>query len=222
MRQVLSNIVTISIEVITAILAFIWLQRTGEEEPKIVLVAAIGALITSILVRRTSNKPKITFYLESSGVQSSPTRVSRVTSRISQVSEMSGERDITRTYKLSIVNNSNNTAFNPELYIHQDYRKLIFTGNFSASEPIAPASKIEIILKYIKTIEGSPSDFENEIKIQFPKELDNSFRLLLSYQDENGKNHYTTLKIENSKPENRVHTDMDTGLVKVKVHKPLF
>lgn len=222
MRQILSNIVTISIEVLTAILAFIWLQRTGEEEPKIVLIAAIGALILSLLVRRTSNKPKITFYLERSSVQSSPPRVSRVTSRISQVGEMSGEKDITRTYKLSIVNNSNNIAFNPELYIHQNFKKIIFTGDFSASEPIAPASRVEIQLKYTKTIEGSPSDFENEIKIQFPKEFDNSFRLLLSYQDENGKNHFTTLKIENNKPENRTHTDMDRNLVKVKVHKPLF
>lgn len=222
MRQILSNIVTISIEVITAILAFVWLQRTGEEEPKIVLVAAIGALIVSLLARRTSNQPKIIFYLERSGVQSSPTRVSRVTSRISQVGEMSGEKDVTRIYKLSIVNNSNHIAFNPELYIHQDFKKLIFTGDFSASEPIAPASRVEIQFKYIKTIEGSPRDFENETKIQFPKDFDNSFRLLLSYQDENGKNHYTNLKVENNKPENRIHTDMDRDLVKVKVHKPLF
>jgi hypothetical protein len=222
MKQVFSNIITISIEVVTAILAFFWLQRTGEEEPKIVLVAAIGALITSMLLRRANNNPKIIFYLERSGVQNSATRASRMTSRISQVGEMSGEKDITRTYNLSIVNNSNSIAFNPELYVHQDFNKIIFEGAFSASEPILPANRVEIQFKYIRTIEGSPSDFERETKIPFPKEFDNSFRLLLSYQDENGKTYYTTLKIENNNPENRLHTHLDNELVKVKVHKPLL
>lgn len=221
MKAILSSWVSIIVEIVTIILSYSWLQRTNEEEPKIVLVTAFGTLIASLFLR-TSAKPKIVFYLERLGVQSSPTRPSRVTSRTSQVGEMSGVKDITRLYKLSLVNNSNNSVFNPQIYINKDFQNIVFTGTFSSSNPIQPTNKVEIQFTFIKTIEGDSTDFEREMRILFPKEFDISFRLLCSYEDENGKKHYTTMKIENNEPINRIHAKMDTGLIKIKVYEPPY
>lgn len=62
MKNIFTNSITIIIEIAILIIAIIWYPQTKEWEPLTIMLASIGAIITSLLLKNepNSNKNKLT------------------------------------------------------------------------------------------------------------------------------------------------------------------
>jgi len=108
---------------------------------------------------------------------------------------------LTWNYNLFIKNNSNQTAYDLELFIYKG-ENINFHEKIDKTTPILGNSQIEIDINYSKSLEGTGKVVSLEIKKKHPLEIKN-LRLSVKYKNEKRITFYTLFYLEDDQTVNK-------------------
>lgn len=227
MKKIFTNTITLLAEIAALIIGIIWFWNSRDYEPLIVIIPSFVSLITT-WVLKNKELPNLEIKIIPNGKGSKPTQTSSLTPRneegipIMQVGNMIGMKEISWKYVVKIINNSTITAFNPELYISNEFNDLNFIGNLSINSPIKGAESVDLEITYAKLTDGTPNEREIHHSPKFPPEIVKGLKMVIKYSSETGENVYKKFEFENGEEKNKKIKKIDNIFSKAKIYPRMF
>lgn len=157
------------------------------------IVVGILVAIIPYLRRKYFLRPELTIEIIKDGGMSSPRGLSSK-NKVNEEGYIDGNTairvfELTWTFKIRITNNSNLTAFYPELEFNPNGPKFTLVDKLNSLNPIKPAETVELKVEYRKFEERTGQERTNVGK-EMPEEF-NDLGLLLCYQSPKKSKFYT-------------------------------
>lgn len=160
------------------------------------ILGFLGGLITAIvpfLWKRYISRPEVTIEIIKDGGLSSPRGLS-YRNQVNEEGYIDGNTEIsifelTWQFQIKITNNSELTAFYPELAFNPNGPKFTFIDKLYSLQPIKPTETITLKAEY-KKFEERTGQERTDVGQQMPEEF-NELTLLLTYQNAHKSKVYT-------------------------------
>ena len=191
MKKLLTNTITFIAEILALILGALWYANTKDYEPLILMILSISTLITSWLLKTSAN-PNLEIKIILTGKGQKPIQPSSKTPRTNEgnffmeIGNIIGKREIFWNYTVKIINNSNLTAFKPELFVIKEFAYLDFVGSLDINSPLKGTESADLEINFMKWTDGTESEREQDYSPKYPPEILNGFQLIIKYASENG------------------------------------
>lgn len=227
MKKILSNAITLIVEIVALILSIIWYYNTKEYEPLILIILSAGSLITTWILR-AKETPNIEVNLIMDGKGQEPVMPSSKTPKndegipVIRLGNAIGQREIYWDYVVRIINNSSITAFKPELYVADKFKNSNFIGDLDIDKPISGEEKVELDFKFKKWTDGTPQKREIDFAPIFPGEIKDSFKLIVKYQTESGDIAFNKFEFKGGKMTNSKVRKLPKNFSKAKIFGHIF
>ena len=227
MKKILTNTITLFTETTALIVSIMWFINSKGYEPILAIIFSSSSLITS-LVLKSKEEPNLEIKIIPNGKGAKPTQPSLKTPKnkdgvpVMQAGNMIGKREIYWKYLIKVVNNSSITAFNPELYVSDEFSGIYFIGDLDVNSPIKGAESIDLEFTYTKWTDGTPSERKAEHQPKFPPELLNGFKLIIKYTSESGNPVYKKFEFLNNDTVNEKIKKIPKNFTKAKIYKRMF
>lgn len=188
----LKNIITIVSEIAILLLSIIWYFTTCDYEPLIAVIVSFVGLITSLISRCVSPKPKIELHNEKTDWGRNVRGYTKNNPPIIRVGVDNLEQywELFWNFKLEIRNNSSINAYSIEFEYENVPPKTIIEGSLGKIEPLLANEKREFRIRIIQNITGNHIDADNYLKTNISDLMQNT-KIIIRYKNEHGATFHT-------------------------------